>query len=255
MNRIFFFKWVLLPGMLLAGGCSRSEGLSYADDPAGEHSIAWVKSQCTGESTLIRREIVVRGRILANDAYGEWSRALVLGDQTGGIVLYADAAALHARYPFGAGVVLYLNGLRLYNYGGKIVVGAAVPSDYGFGIPQERLASHLQRVADADAAPEPRERPLAAIGPEDIDTYVRISGVRFAEQGVNWCDRDAATGRSVTTERTLVDEAGNTLRVRTSGSAIYANEPLPSGKGSLCGIVDCFNGKYTLRVVNREIDF
>ena len=246
----------LLTLLLSLAGC-RAEGPGLPDDEpaAGLHSIAWVKGQCRGESTLIRSEIVVRGRIIANDAFGEWSRALVLADETGGITLYANAAELFARYPFGAGVVLYLNGLRLYDYGGKIVVGAGEPPAYGFGIPQELLASHLQRAADEATAPVPRTVALAAVGASEVDTYIRIEGVHFVEQGVAWCDRDPETGRLATTERTLADDDGHTLLVRTAASALYAEEPLPAGKGSVCGVVDCFNGKYTLRIVNREIDF
>ena len=256
MKRISFnrlFALLLLP--LWMGACS-AEGIGdTGEDPAGTRSIGWLKAQCRGESTLIRNEWVIRGRIVANDAYGEWSRALVVADQTGGITLYADASSLADRYPFGASVVLYANGLRLYNYGGKIVLGAATPTDYGFGIPSEAIASHLHRAPDAATAPEPATIPLADLGAAQVDTYVRVTGVRFAQPGRSWCDRDLETGRHIATEHTLLDEAGHAFTVRTIGSCIYAQEPLPSGKGSLCGVIDCFNGKYTLRVVNREIDF
>ena len=35
----------------------------------------------------------------------------------------------------------------------------------------------------------------------------------------------------------------------------YATEPVPQGTGSVYGIIDYFNGKYTLRIANREVDF
>ncbi len=244
----------LLSAALLgcAVGCSRSDGL---DDPEKEEtsSIAWLKSQGKGESRLLTEAIVVRGRVVANDRFGEWSRALVIEDETGGLTIFADAARLADRYPFGATVVLYCNGLRLYDYGGKIVVGAE-PSAYGFGIDKEEIAAHLHRGEDCPSAPEPRVVSLGGIGAELVDTYVQVRNVRFRERG-SWCDRDPATGRYVDTERTIVDEAGHTFLVRTSGGCLYAKEPLPEGKGSICGVVDCFNGKYTLRVVNREVNF
>ncbi len=246
----------LLSAALLGGavGCSRSDGL---DDPEKEDSetcsIAWLKSQGEGASRLLTEAIVVRGRVVANDRFGEWSRALVIEDETGGLTIFADAARLADRYPFGATVVLYCNGLRLYDYGGKIVVGAE-PSAYGFGIDKEEIAAHLHRGEDCPSAPEPRVVSLGGIGAELVDTYVEVRNVRFHERG-SWCDRDPATGRYVDTERTIVDEAGHTFIVRTSGGCVYAKEPLPEGKGSIGGVVDCFNGKYTLRVVNREIDF
>lgn len=43
--------------------------------------------------------------------------------------------------------------------------------------------------------------------------------------------------------------------MRTLGSCSYAKEPLPEGRGSLYGVVDCFSGKYSLRVTNRDLLF
>lgn len=247
-----------LLGLLVcvAAGCSRSSGLDYPEpNEGGTHSIAWLKSQCKGASYLLTEDIVVRGRVVANDCYGEWSRSLIIADETGGITVFADASQLADRYPFGVTVVLYADGLRLYDYGGKIVVGSATPSVYGFGIEEAAIASHLHRGADLPSAPEPRTVSLANIAAEHVDTYVRVAGVRFLEQGSAWCDKDTETGCYVATDRMIVDDAGNMFCVRTAGSCDYAKEPLPSGKGSLCGVVDYFNGKYSLRVVNRDFDF
>ncbi|MCM1301853.1 MAG: DUF5689 domain-containing protein [Alistipes senegalensis] len=258
MKTILFRSAALLAATVCAVACSRSSGLDFPENEgttAGQHSVAWLKSRCKGESTLLTDEIVVRGRVVANDRYGEWSRALVIADATGGITVFADAASLSDRYPFGASVVLYCNGLRLHDYGGKVVVGSE-PSDYGygFGIPQESVASHLHREADEPAAPVPVVVTLGRITAEHIDTYVLVSGVHFCERG-NWCDKDAETGRFVDTDRMIADDAGNRFVVRTRGGCLYAGEPLPEGKGSLCGVVDYFNGRFSLRVVNRGADF
>lgn len=257
MKTILFRSVTLLAAAVWVAACSRSSGLDFPereDTTAGQHSVAWLKSQCKGESTLLTDEIVVRGRVVANDRFGEWSRALVIADETGGITVFADAASLSERYPFGASVVLYCNGLRLHDYGGKVVIGSEPSDYYGFGIPQELVASHLHREADAPAAPVPVVVTLGRIGAQHIDTYVQVAGVHFCERGC-WCDKDAVTGRFVDTDRTIADDAGNQFVVRTRGGCLYAGEPLPEGKGSLCGVVDCFNGRFSLRVVNREVDF
>ena len=79
--------------------------------------------------------------------------------------------------------------------------------------------------------------------------------MRFADAGKPWCDTDPETGRTVATERTILDAEGNEFTVRSAATCAYAKEPLPSGTGSLYGIIDYFAGKYTLRVTNREIVF
>ena len=148
------------------------------------------------------------------------------------------------------------NGLTLCNYGGKIELGAE-PGDYGAGtIPREELSRHI-RVTLPEEGESHRAAPLTfgEVSARHIDTRVRFDGVRFAEPGKAWCDTDPETGRTVATERTILDAAGNEFTVRSAATCAYAKEPLPSGTGSLYGIIDYFAGKYTLRVTNREIVF
>ena len=39
------------------------------------------------------------------------------------------------------------------------------------------------------------------------------------------------------------------------GCCDYARKPLPADEGTLCGIVEYFNGRYRLRITNHEILF
>ena len=89
-----------------------------------------------------------------------------------------------------------------------------------------------------------------------LDTDVRFDRVRFAQEeiGLPFCDRDPLSGRLVATDRHLVDEQDDTLRVRTAASCVYADDPIPSGTGSLRGILDYFNGNYMVRITDREFD-
>lgn len=87
------------------------------------------------------------------------------------------------------------------------------------------------------------------IGTADIDRYVRLDGVCFPDGGP-WCAVDPETGRHTTTEHRIVDTEGHTFTVCAASTCTYADEPVPSGTGSLCGIVDFFNGKFTLRVTD-----
>lgn len=100
-----------------------------------------------------------------------------------------------------------------------------------------------------------RPATFGEVSARHIDTRVRFDGVRFADAGKTWCDTDPETGRTVATERTIVDAGGNEFTVRSAATCAYAKEPLPSGTGSLYGIIDYFAGKYTLRVTNREVVF
>ena len=194
MKPTAFVSLLAAATLACTAGCSRSDGPGdFEKEAPGTCSIAWLKSQGEDAGRLLTETIVVQGRVVANDRFGEWSRALVIEDDTGGITIFADAPQLADRYPFGATIVLYCNGLRLYDYGGKIVVGAT-PSAYGFGIGATAIAAHLRRGEDRPLAPEPRVVSLDGIGAELVDAYVQVRNVRFRERG-SWCDRDPATGR------------------------------------------------------------
>ena len=159
-------------------------------------------------------------------------------------------------YPFGAIAVVRCNGLTLCNYGGKIELGAEA-GDYGAeAIPREELPRYI-RVTLPEEGEKHRASPLifGEVSARHIDTRVRFDGVRFADAGKTWCDTDPETGRTVATERVIVDAQGSEFTVRSAATCAYAKEPLPSGTGSLYGIIDYFAGKYTLRVTNREVVF
>ena len=123
------------------------------------------------------------------------------------------------------------------------------------GLPQEEIARYFH-LPGTDVE-MPRSVPLAfeEVGSRHIDTRVRFEGVRFVEAGKPWCDTDPETGRTVTTEREIMDANGARFLVRTLGNCDYAEEPLPSGSGTLGGVIDYFGGKFALRVTFREVVF
>ena len=232
--------------LLLLAGCDKATEPGFAETPeASQHTVAYLKSLCDGRASVaVTQDVTIRGFITANDLFGEFDRTIVVEDASGGISIAADHPSLADDYPFGAIATVRCNGLTLCNYGGKIELGAE-PGDYGAGaIPREELSRHIRVTLT-----------FGEVSARHIDTRVRFDGVRFADAGKPWCDTDPETGRTVATERTILDAEGNEFTVRSAATCAYAKEPLPSSTGSLYGIIDYFAGKYTLRVTNREIVF
>ncbi len=244
--------------LLLLAGCDKATEPGFAEAPeVSRHTVAYLKSLCDGRSSAaVTQDITIRGFITANDLYGEFDRTIVVEDPSGGIAIAAGHPSLADDYPFGAVATVRCNGLTLCNYGGKIELGSE-PGDYGAeAIPREELSRYI-RVTLPEEGERHRAAPLTfgEVSARHIDTRVRFDGVRFADAGKTWCDTDPETGRTVATERTIVDAGGNEFTVRSAATCAYAKEPLPSGTGSLYGIIDYFAGKYTLRVTNREVVF
>ena len=242
---------ISLLAILFAVGCDRATtiGFENEEDPRPECSIARLKSLCDGQYYPIAGQTVVRGIVTGNNRYGEFYNQLVIEDASGGIAIAAEYTAAENPYPLGEELIVYCNGLTLYDYGGKIMLGKVAGESTC--IPRSELDAHL-RLSGREAMH--RTAAPASIGgltAAHVDTYVRIDGVHFTERA-SWCEFDPETGRYLTTERTIEDAAGRTLAVRTLGGCLYADEPLPEGSGSLCGIVDRFNGVYSLRVTGFE---
>lgn len=244
--------------LLLVAGCDKATKPGFTEESeVSRHTVAYLKSLCDGRSSVaVTQDITIRGFITGNDLYGEFDRTLVVEDASGGIQIAAGDSSLADDYPFGAIATVRCNGLVLCNYGGKIELGSAA-GDYGAeAIPQEELSRYI-RVSLPGEGEKHRAAPLTfeEVGARRIDTRVRFDNVRFADPGATWCDTDPETGRTVATERTILDAGGREFTVRSAATCAYAKEPVPSGTGSLYGIIDYFAGKYTLRVTNREAVF
>lgn len=243
--------------LAVLAGCDKASGLEFDDDtPQGTVTIAALKSRCTGAQAAVTEDITIEGVVTGNDLYGEFYKTLVVEDTSGGISIAVDATELYVDYPVGTAVTIHCNGLFLCDYGGKVMLGTRPTDEYaGPGrIPQAEAALYLRRKQAETRPLRPRTFTFGEVDMRHTDTYVHFEGVRFVQQG-NWCDPDPETGRPATTERRIADHTGREFIVRTAGTCTYATEPVPQGTGSVYGIIDYFNGKYTLRIANREVDF
>lgn len=243
----------LLLTILLSISCDRSTTLETEGGPSSSMvSIAHLKSLCRAESHEIRQPLHIEGRITANNRHNEFPYALVLEDPSGGIVIHADYSKLDLGndYAIGRKVTVACNGLLLFVHGDKVELGK-LQDDGSTRIPHRELHLHLLPDTTPAERLSPRRTRINALQRPDVDTYLRFDHVHFVEQGC-WCDIHPETGRPVTTLRTLEDDQGHTLKVRTLGGCSYAKEPLPTGNGSLCGILDYFAGEYTLRITAAE---
>jgi len=238
--------------VLLGGACDRSTS-PVGETPAGERiSVAELKSLCRGQSTVLTSDLVVAGSVTANDEQGELYKMLILQDDTGGIEIRLDSERLYARYPVGMRIEVLCQGLALGDYGGKVILGAAPAGDYVVDrIAESDFPRYLRPAGWQWRTPAPHRR-FADLSLRLADTYLRLEEVVFSaeEQGQPLCRPDTA---ALTTERHLIDAAGDTLALRIRPECLYAAEPVPSGTGSVIGILDCFAGRCSLRPVNHGI--
>lgn len=235
----------------IASACSSATSPGYGHTPS-EVSIAHLRSMGRGESTVIRDDIAIRGRVTANDAFGEFFKSIVVEDATGGIEILFDLYNLHRTFPLYAELTLHCQGLALGRYGSMLVLGEQPTGEYVV----DRIAAvdtrrFTVRRAENDADIEFPTVTIPALSPQHIGRTVRIE--RLTADTGRWCDRDPETGTATDSERTARDSDGNTLRILLDRRCEYAEETMPHGVFTLCGIVEYRDGGYALRITNRGI--
>lgn len=89
---------------------------------------------------------------------------------------------------------------------------------------------------------------MTIINDSYLSQLIKLNNVEFVCSDKNQLFADAINQQSV--NRTIKDCNGNTIIVRTSGYANFANQKTPSGNGSLIGIVGKYGGVYQLYIRN-----
>lgn len=240
----------------MAISCQDSS-VGFDERPHGVISIAHLKTLATSESYTITDDIAIEGYVVANDLYGEYYKSIVICDASGGIEIAIDSRTTATQFPISARIVVYCSGLTIGNYGGELVLGTTPSGGYTVGrIAEKDIQRYMLVDRSSPKAIEPTQITIRAIDAEHIGNYIRLDDVTFSSQAsLTWCDKDPTTGEYVTTERTISNRNGDKFAVRTIAECRYRNEKLPSGYGTLCGIVEYFNGNYSLRVVNHQVLF
>lgn len=241
------------------GGCRDEAPSAWHDEPdlSGRITIAHLKTLSTALSTPILSDIVIEGYIVANDLYGEYRKSIILCDDSGGIEISVDCDNTAVRFPLSAHVVVQCNSLALGDYGGMLILGAQPSGEFLV----DRIAEYdIERYFTIDKQNprqiEPATITLAELSPRHINNFILLEDVTFGEQaGLSWCERDAETGEFITTERTLWDRNGDSVTLRMLGECSYASEVIPADYGMIAAMVEYFNDRYVLRIINRNILF
>lgn len=240
----------------LTPSCSDSDPAPFGTTPHGTISIAHLKTLCREGSTTITDDISIEGYVVANDLFDEYQQAIIVCDESAGIEIAIECNSTATRFPISARVVVHCTGLALGN-SGRIVLGAAPTSSYTV----DRIAkSDIERYIFIDRSQpkeiEPRKMTIEQINTDCVGNYIALDDVSFGnEAGRTWCDHDPESGEWITTSRSISDRRGNTLKVRTIAECSYRAEMIPSGYGSVWGIVEYLNKEYSLRIINHRVEF
>lgn len=243
--------------LLCAVSCSDATSGEYNDRPKGTVSIAHLKTMAKSASTAIVDDISIEGYVVANDLFGEYYKSIIVSDASGGIEVSVDLQRTATEFPISARVVIHCSGLAIGSNAGRLVLGAQPESEYTVDrISADDISRYILVDTDNPREVEPTPLVINELTAAHIGNYVVIKTLNFGDQiGKTWCERDPLTGKHITTQRTAYDSEGQEIGIRIISTCDYRDEAIPAGEGDLYGVVECYNGEYSLRIVNHGIMF
>lgn len=216
------------------------------EDPAMEvtKSIAALKStHVNGQYETLSGGDIISGIVVANDKSGNFYETIVIADETGGIEVKIQKRSLFNTFPVGRRVFIKTDGLVLGDYNDLIQLGFS-STDSGFiGIPADNADEYvfggsINNTFRVDTLS------LSQLDENYMSTLVTLKDVQFADAELGYAYADALY--KVTTNRILVDCAGNQVILRTSGYASFAAGKLPEGKGMITAVLSRYRNDLQL---------
>src|SRR6056297_58634 len=180
--------------------------------------------------------------VTMDDKSGNIYKTAYIQDQTGAIALHMEASGGLYR---GDSIRIQLNGLKVGQYENLFQIDA--PDGNGF-----TMDEYITKL-DTKVEITPEEVSILDIV-SAMDYYqcriVKLNQVQFIASDTS---KTYANAEDLITEnRTIEDQNENTLIVRTSGYAAFADEPVPNGSGSLIAIVGQYRNDVQLYLRSAE---
>ena len=244
MRRIALYISLLLGAI----GCSGSEDIG-----GNYHSIASLWSYVRRGTVQITEDIYLCGYVVANDKFGELNRAIVVADDSAGVVIEIDMDGIEYCYPLYSKVQIRCSGLWLGTIGPKLMLGAEPIGDFVVDrVPSSMVSNYITLLSEDNDTPTFKRRRVAELGYRDVLNYVVVENLRLvdSEHGACWTDSDPVTGLPMTTVRHFC-QGSDTLRVVTAAESQYAREYIPTSSIFISGILDWYDGDTAMRIIGH----
>jgi len=190
--------------------------------------------------------IFIDAYVLSSDSAGNFYETVSIADETGGIELKINGSDLYATYGLKPGkrVLVKVNDLAIDNYNGMYQIGLSY-TDGGVlkvtGIDPSAVSKTVQVPGDKISI-QPETISIPTLSTDKVQKLVKLEGVQF------WNPAATYSIPGVTTNRILVDQNGNQIILRTSGYAKFTKSQVPSGSGSITGVLSIFGSTYQLLI-------
>lgn len=238
--------------LLLAAACHDGP----FDEPAAETQhvpatipLADLRALAGDGPTTVTGDLAVSGTVTSTDRRRAFYQTLCIESDGAALQILAGLERLFVDYPPGCRVTLRLRGLTLGTYRGVLQAGTQPePGSYyptGYLASPAAVAAHLTRLPDPLQPVVPTVRRIGELTPGLCGTLVRIEGLAPVVS-----DEPAAPVPWSGTHA-FADEAGNTVYSYVRSGALFADDPIPSGRCALTGILlydSASGGRYLIQL-------
>ena len=195
-------------------------------------SISDLKDMFTGSPITLDSNYSIYGNVTCEETNGNFYKEAYIQDLSGAIKLKLDASG--GLY-IGDSIRVSLNGVTMSEYGDLIQLDNISVDEQIVKIATDRFVT-------------PYTTSINNLNIEDDQSrLIKLDSVEFQSTNVTYADAiNLATG-----ERYLNDCDGNSILVRTSGYANFADDTVASGKGSIIGIFTRYGA--TKQFIIRDI--
>jgi len=190
-----------------------------------------------GGLETIKKNVIVQGVVVANDESGNFYKQIIIEDDIAGLQIQIEQKLLYNTYKLGQRVFIKCKGLALGEYGGNMQLGYIINGAIG-RIPADSINTHIFLEGFPETVPAPINLTIPTLSASKLNMLVSLDSIHFTEAGQPF------SLVSATTNRNMVDQHGNTLILRTSNYATFQANLIPSGTGTVTGVLSIFNGGY-----------
>lgn len=233
-------------------------------------SIEDLKARHTlgGKPTAIMGDTVIRGIVVADDESGNIYKSIYIQDETGGVNLAIDQVNMYNIMPVGQEVYVEMKGLFIGDYNNGYQVGDTVTDPkYGLEMARYNWANEEYRDAEGNYTRKhiyPNGKPdLSKVpAPRIVESSNAITSDMYCSlvtlKNIRFTDPKVATGllpwstKEQTVNRTAEFADGSTIVVRTSGYSNFYADFIPTGVGSITGILSIFGSTKQFYIRDRN---
>ncbi len=211
--------------------------------------ISEIHEMYDGEIIQITSPIAIAGIIVMDDSQGNIYKQAAIQDTSAGLFILLDTSKGLLQ---GDSVIINCEGLYLDDYNGLLQLGDIPYTDQSANM---RLSGfnadkHSKKYA-INIETHPRVVTLDELSNNDYQgQLVELEHIEFIKtlNGKTYADAENMQAKN----RTAMDCGGNEITIRTSGYAYFADSILPSGNGSMIGVVSTYLD--TRQLLIRHLD-